>query len=328
MKIIRETSPYIHKKVSVERMMLDVLIALLPLCIFAIIVNGFNSLYMILLSSIIMVTAEVIFCKIIKHNISINNILSPLISGIIFALLLPTKTNVYVIIMGSLFGIIIGKLLFGGIGSNIFNPACLGRVFVMVAFGSKLNYTNDKFYDVVTGGTPLVTNDYSILDLLLGTIPGSIGEVCKILIILGGIYLFIRKSADFRVTISMLLTFLVIMFAWGITTKSENIFSFSLYQLLAGGVIFGAVFMVTDPVTSPITRPGRIWYGIIVAIIAAFIRIFGAYPEGVCFAILLGNMCVPAIDYYKWSTNKYSYKHIIAWTVVIIAAFLIVLLGA
>lgn len=328
MKIIRETSPYIHKKVSVERMMLDVLFSLLPLCTFAIIVNGFNSLYMILLSSIIMVGAEIIFCKIIKHKITINNFFAPLISGIIFALLLPTKTNIYIIIMGSIFGIVVGKLLFGGLGANIFNPACLGRVFVMVAFGSKLDYTSDKYYDVVAGGTPLVGNGYSLSDVFFGTIPGSIGEVCKILIILGGIYLFIRNSADFRITLSMLITFFILMLAFGITSETENIFSFSLYQLLTGGVLFGAFFMVTDPVTSPITRPGRIWYGIIVGIIAAFIRIFGAYPEGVCFAILLGNMCVPAIDYYKWSTNKYNYKHIIAWTTILIISFLIIVFGA
>ena len=264
----------------------------------------------------------------------IDNFLAPLISGLIYALIMPAGARVWVVIVGALFGIVVGKLLFGGLGSNIFNPAALGRVSATICFGGLAN-NGSMFIDVVAGGTPLAhTNgnianigNYKLIDLFIGTVPGTIGEGGKICIIIGGIYLLIRKSADIRAMLSTIIAFAFLMFVAALKVDSANALNIMLYQLLSGGLIFGAVFMVTDPVTSPTTKFGRILYGTLVASIACLIRLFGAFPEGVAFAILIMNMFVPAIDYYKWSNPKYNYKQLIALGVVILAMVLIILLA-
>lgn len=346
MKLIKETSPYIHRKSSVKRMMIDVLIALFPVVIFAIVMNGWQAIYVILLSVFTMVSAELIFVfltkqepfdgtkkklfekiKVAKKNASINNITSPLVSAIIYAMMMPAGASWYVVVIGALFGIVIGKLVFGGLGSNIFNPAAVGRVSVMICFGSDLRYL-----DAVASGTPLQQlsdnlaniNNYSLSDLFLGNVPGSMGEVSALLIILGAVYLIVRKSADYRPIVSMICTFAFLMLIAGLVIEEVSCFKFMLFQVLAGGLMFGAVFMITDPITSPISGPGRYTYGIIVAILAVLIRLLGAYPEGVAFAILLGNMLVPVIDYYKWQSNRITFKHIILWASLIIMSSLII----
>ena len=346
MRLIKETSPYIHRKSSVKRMMLDVLIALLPVVIFAIVINGWNALYVILLSLVTMISSELVFVYLTKQTpydgykktfkekiknayqgATINNIITPAISAVIYSMIMPAGANWYVVIIGALFGIVVGKLLFGGLGSNIFNPAALGRVSVMVCFGSDITYL-----DAVAGGTPLQQlsenlaniNNYSLSDLFLGNVPGSMGEVSALLILIGGIYLLIRKSCDWRPMVGMLASFIVLMLVAGFVVEDVNCFKFMLYQTLAGGLVFGAIFMITDPVTSPTTGPGRFTYGIIVGLLAVLIRLLGAYPEGVAFAILLGNMLVPVIDYYKWQSNKVTYKHIILWASFIVSCSLII----
>ena len=359
MKLIKETSPYIRRKSSVARMMGDVLIALAPVSIFSMVIYGWRAIYMFLLSLVVMIGAECVFVYLTKQDpydgtkksfkekvkvacskATINNILAPAISAVIYALLLPAGTNWYIVIIGALIGIVIGKLVFGGLGANIFNPAAVGRVSVLICFGSRLSETlknaSGAFgVDVVAGGTPLAqvmtdmtnVNSYSLLDMFLGLIPGMIGETSKVLIILGAIYLFIRRSADFRPTLSALVTFMFLMFIAGLKVDGVNPFTFMLYQTLGGGLIFGAVFMLTDPITSPTTKPGRYLYGIVVAILVVLIRIFGAYPEGVAFSLLIGNMLVPLIDYYKWQTSKINYKHLILWSGLIGACALVLVLG-
>lgn len=350
MKIIKENSPHIHKASSVKRMMIDVLIALIPVTVFAIIQFKLQAVKVIGISVVTMVLAELVYCFIVNQDpyngekktfkqklktciskSSINNITAPLISGLIYALIMPNDVSWYIVLTGALFGIVIGKLVFGGLGGNIFNPAAVGRVFTMICFGASVKYspvaslgaTSDMF-DTLAGGTALVAIENSaiitldaIKNLFIGTIAGSMGEVSKICILVGAIYLIIRKSCDPRPMLSMILTFMVLMLFAGIGLGQDNIFMYMLYQTLSGGLLFGAVFMVTDPITSPTTRPGRITFGILVAIVAALIRCLGAYPEGVAFAILICNMFVPVIDYYKWSTNKYSWKHFVLWTCLI-----------
>ena len=346
MKIVKSNSPYIHRKSSVKRMMIDVLIALIPVVVFSIIQYGLSAVKILGISIVTMLISEFVFVFItnqdpydgnkrtLKERIntaiskaSINNITAPLISAIIYAMIMPAGAKWYYILVGSASGMILGKLLFGGLGSNIFNPAALGRIITVVCFGGKMSYTNPLIngsFDATAGGTPLsviatdmtVINYNSIGNLFLGLIPGSIGEICKVAILIGFIYLVIRKSCDFRPTVGMLGSFLIIVI-FASLAKGENVLQFSLYHLLSGGLLFGACFMVTDPITSPVTRPGRFTFGICVGVITAFIRLLGAYPEGVAFAILLSNMLVPVIDYYKWSTNKYSYKHAILWSSII-----------
>ena len=358
MKIIKENSPHIRKGSSVKRMMIDVIIALMPVVIFAFIQYGLNALKLFGISIVTMLAAEFIFCFITlqdpydgtKHNfknrlktctskMTINNITAPLISALIYALIMPAGATWYVIFVGALFGIVIGKLVFGGLGGNIFNPAAVGRVFAMVAFGALFKYTMPSAIfnvDIFAGGTPLASEVLSnssiftweaLRDLFFGLTKGSMGEVCKALIIVGGIYLFIRRSADFRPAASMILSFMLIMLIAGFMMKSVNPWIYMLYHTLSGGLLFGAIFMITDPVTSPTTAPGRVTFGLMVGIISAFIRLFGAYPEGVAFAILIANMFVPVIDYYKFSSNKYSFKKILLWLAMIVLAIIVIVVA-
>ena len=367
MKIVRSTAPYIRRNSSVKRMMIDVIIALMPVVIFSIVQFGLKAVMTLGISIFVMLLGEFVFVFLtnqipydgVKHKLgekikyakskaTINNITAPLISAIIYAMIMPATYNWYHIALGALMGIVIGKLLFGGLGSNIFNPAAVGRIATVLCFGEFLKYGDpliNHTTDVLVSGTPLgaltdaFTNNSlgmiswkTNLDLFLGFVPGSMGEICKAAILLGALYLIIRKSCDFRTILGTICTFMVLMLVAGLTLKTKtnfdvDPFAFMFYQTLSGGLIFGAVFMVTDPVTSPVTRPGRITFGALVAIIAVMIRLFGAYPEGVAFAILISNAFVPVIDYYKWSTNKYNYKHAILWSLMLIIPALIIYFG-
>ena len=370
MKLVAQSAPYIRKPVSVKRMMLDVLIALVPVLLFACIQNGWNGIYVVLISVATMLVTELVchmfikwpsgmkikelfskegFIK-LKNQYTINNIIAPLISAIIYALIMPAGCNWYVVLIGALFGMLIGKMIFGGLGSNIFNPAATGRVFVGVCFGSKLVYGQGGV-DVAASGTPLAAikgnlgmvghalNEYSLLDLFLGQIPGSMGEVCSLLIIVGGIYLFVRRSADLRACLSMIGSFAIITLVVSIVAyciwsnqphdafvgADWSVFDLFIYEMLSGGLLFGAVFMITDPVTSPTTKFGRIAFGAMAGIITALVRYCGAYPEGVAFSILIANMFAPAMDYLmRGKKNTYTWKQLLGLGIAMVVICLIV----
>lgn len=342
MKLLFKTSPYIRKNVSVSRMMMDVIIALLPVTIFAIIQNKLGAIQVLLISILTMIFFELISImfikwpkgmkfkelfskegfKKLKSQYTVNNILAPLISGMIFALTLPAYCDWYVVFIGSLFGIIIGKMVFGGLGQNIFNPAATARVFVAICFGAKINeaYSLQASYDAVASATPLATNisqsSYSLLDLFFGNVSGSMGEVSTILILIGAIYLFARRSADIRAFLGFVLSFMALSFVAVISgfgkSDSVSMLDTYLYQIMAGGMLFGATFMITDPVTSPVTKFGRVLYGAIAGSLVVLIRISGALPEGVVFSILIVNMLAPTIDYLtRGHKNKYPWQGIL-----------------
>ncbi len=366
----RETSPFIRKQVSVKRMMLDVIIALIPITLFAMIQNGWNGVYVILTAIITMLLTEFVAVALIKwpdgmprkelftkagfkkivEQFNINNIYCPLISALIFSLLLPAATPVYVVIVGAIVGILFGKLVYGPYGSNIFNPAALGFVFVLLCFSSQLDAARDVAASVVrpdvvvdgviAGGTPLTQisgnlanfgnalQTYSLSDLFVGNVPGAMGEVCSVLIIVAFIYLTIRRAIDVRATLGMILGFGLVALSVGITLyciNGTNVGEFLLYQLLAGGLLFGAVFMITDPVTSPVTKFGRLFYGVFAGLMVALIRYIGAYPEGTAFAILLANIIASALDYFmQGKKNTYSWIQLTVTFVVIVCVCLIV----
>ena len=366
----RETSPFIRKNVSVKRMMLDVIIALIPITLFAMIQNGWNGIYVILASIITMLLTEFIAVALIKwpdgmprkelftkvgfkkivEQFNINNIYCPLISALIFSLLLPAATPVYVVIVGALVGILFGKLVYGPYGSNIFNPAALGFVFVLICFSGQLDEARNVMASVmrpdvvvdgaIAGGTPLTQisgnlanfgnalQTYSLADLFFGNVPGAMGEVCSLLIIVAFIYLAIRRAIDVRATLGMILGFSLVALSVGITLyciNGTNVGEFLLYQLLAGGLLFGSVFMITDPVTSPVTKFGRLFYGVFAGLMVALIRYIGAYPEGTAFAILLANIIASALDYFmQGKKNTYSWIQLTVTFVVIICICLIV----
>ncbi|MCF7931839.1 MAG: RnfABCDGE type electron transport complex subunit D [Acholeplasmataceae bacterium] len=331
MQAVKKTSPYIRKDVTTNRMMTDVLIALIPVVFFAVFRFGADALWRVVIAVVVMVGLEALafgmmhapdkkaesFIDKLKSryaSFTINNITIPAVSAVIFAMLVPSKLPLYAVAVGAAFGIVVGKMLFGGTGSNIFNPAAAGRIFIALALTQMFSgaYTD---VDLIAGGTALsairtglpfpdVLNSYALSDLFFGFIPGAMGEVSFLAILIGGIYLVVRKSADYRVMLSAVLTFVLLMTVAAFALHPDHVFTFVLYQLFSGGLLFGVVYMITDPVTSPVTRPGRIIFGMMVAAITVLIRLFGAYPEGVAFALLFSNMFVPLIDFPKWSTNK------------------------
>ena len=361
MIISKETSPHIRRKATVTRMMADVLIALAPTLIFSFVVFPLNTLFFYLISVGIMLSAEFVyvglrnmmpkdgqkhsfkerFAYAYKGKFNQNNILPAAISAIIFTLIMPAGAPYYAVAVGALVGIVLGKLVFGGLGSNIFNPAAVGMLFAKICFGSQYKTVDTWYYtipDAAAGATPLgVMNGgsfsampYSLFDLFFGRIPGTLGEVYKITILIGLVYLLIRRSADFRIVCSYLGTVAFLSLIAGLSilglNPSFNPFYFTLYQLLSGGVLFGAVFMLTDPVTSPINSPSRIIYGMVAAVCTIFIRFFAALPEGVGFSILIANMVAVVLDHYEWSSSRYTWKKFLIMGLVVGLAALIVFL--
>ena len=354
MIISKENAPHLRRKATVARMMCDVLIALAPTLIFSFVVYPINTLITSSISIFVMLLCEFVYIGLrnmmpkdgkkhsfkerfvyaYKDKFTRNNILTSLISAIIFTLIMPAGAPIYAIIVGAFAGIVLGKLVFGGLGSNIFNPAVVGMLIAKVCFGSQyVAYVDTWYYsipDVAAGATPLgltnggfLTNitQYPLFDLFFGRIPGTLGEVYKITILIGLIYLLIRRSVDFRIVVSYLGTFTFLMLVAGLAIfaidKSINPFVFTLYNLLTGGVLFGATFMLTDPVTSPINSPSRIIFGMVAAVVTVFIRLFAALPEGVGFSILIANMVAVALDHYEWSNPRYTWKKFLAMGLII-----------
>lgn len=364
MTIVKENSPHLRRKASVTRMMVDVLIALAPTLIFSFVVYPLNTLITYLTSLFIMIGSEFVyvglrgmmpkdgqkhsfkerFAYAYKGKYNQNNIITPAISAVIFTLIMPAGAPIYAVIVGALVGIVLGKLVFGGLGSNIFNPAVVGMLFAKLCFGSQyVQYVPTWYYqmpDVITQPTPLgmvnggmfaSINDYQLLDMFFGRIPGTLGEVYKITILIGLIYLLIRRSADYRIVVSYLGTFIILMFIAGLSVMGlgtgVNPFIYTLYHLLGGGVLFGATFMLTDPVTSPINPPSRWIYGMVAAVFTVLIRLFAALPEGVGFSILIANMVGCVLDHYEWSSSKYTWKKFLTMGLLLVIPALIIFLA-
>jgi electron transport complex protein RnfD len=371
MEIIQENSPHLRRRDNLTGMLLDVLIALAPVLVFSLIQYTWHILVNVALSMAVMCLSEFVFIIIkmgkpregdtdsfgvrLKKSYSINNFLAPAISATLLALMMPAKyTNptgfiYFVVITSALFGIVIGKLVFGGTGTNIFNPAAVGFVFSKVCFDSKFSgLWYDSAYNglvdeklsagasVLSSGSQLETvfsSKASLLDMFFGIripgftngVPGALGETYKLAILLGLAYLLIRHVADWRVIVSYLGTFAILICFAGLiaTLKQVPNFSFSsffLTQLLSGGMLFGVTFMLTDPVTMPITQPSRILYGMIAAVSTVFIRLLGDNAEGMAFSILIANMVSPVLDYYKWSSPKFNWKNLTAMGAIMVAA--------
>ena len=289
-------APHIRDSIDLKRYMVTVLIAVLPCVAAGTYFFGPRVLGLIMISYIFGGACEVLFSAIRKKEINEGF----LITGIIYPLILPPAIPYWMAAVGIIVGVVFGKEVFGGTGKNIFNPAMVGRLFLAVAFPIEMTAKwSAPFVDAITSATPLI--DFkgtgalaSGWNLLVGNIPGSAGETCKIAIILGGIFLVITKVANWRIPLSYLGTFAILSFVFNNIWPGS--FAPPLFQLLSGGLLFGAVFMATDPVTSPFTQGARWLYGILLGVLTVCIRGFSGYAEGVMFAIVFMNIFSPILD--------------------------------
>ncbi len=312
------TSPHIRDPLDVKRFMSMVIIALLPCLAMSLYYFGWRIVPVIIVSYMVGGTIEVLFAIVRKEEINEGF----LVTGLLFPLIMPPAVPLWIVAAGIAFGVLIGKELFGGTGRNLFNPALLGRCFVFLAYPKALssgwvlpqaqwpgrlaqyitpegtNLFTGQVADAISGATPLAQakqgNWAAISDLIVGNTAGCIGETCAIAIIIGAIILIVCKVSNWRTTVSTLGSFLVL---GGIMHHFQpNTFGPVTWHLWAGGLLFGAVFMTTDPVTSPNTNQGKWIYGMIIGVSTVLIRNLTGYVEGVTFAILLGNISAPILD--------------------------------
>ncbi|MBV1923412.1 MAG: RnfABCDGE type electron transport complex subunit D [Flavobacteriaceae bacterium] len=317
-KIVISASPHVHSDRTSKKLMYDVVIALIPAFLVSLYVFGIGALIVTSVAIISCIVFEYLIQKfILKSEITILDG-SALITGILLAFNVPSSLPIWMIIVGSLVAIGIAKLSFGGLGFNIFNPALVGRVFLLVCFPVQMTLwptpvvNNTAIVDAVTGETTLgiIKNGLmygetmttiaskipSTLDLLLGITGGSLGEMSALALLIGGIYLIIRKVITWHIPVTLLVTMLVFTGIYWLVDPETYVNP--MIHILSGGALLGAFFMATDLVTSPMTKKGMVIFAIGIGIITVVIRFYGAYPEGISFAILIMNAFVPLINSY------------------------------
>lgn len=303
-------APHGRDALDIKRYMTMVIIGLLPATAAAFYFYGWRLIPMIIVSYAAGGAVEVAFACIRKEPIAEGF----LVTGLIFPLILPPTLPLWMVAVGVMVGVFLGKELFGGTGRNVFNPAIVGRVFLALSYGKQmsqswappgdgplgnmLNYVTQSGLDGVTTATPLAIakagGHLSLFDLFMGRIPGSLGETSALMIILGGTFLALTKVSNWRTVVSILGS--AAAMAGALWASNPEKYLGVLPSLCAGGLMFGAFFMATDPVSGPITNAGKIVYGILIGSMTILIRNFAGYPEGVMFAILLGNITAPILD--------------------------------
>ena len=297
--LIVSSSPHIHRKTSTATIMADVIIALAPATIASVILFGVSALIRILVCVAAAVASEYLFNLICKKPQTITD-LSAIVTGLLLAFSLPAKTEIYYCALGAVFAIVVVKCLFGGIGCNFANPAVTARIMLFIAFSSSVgggSATNFQSADLAAGATPLEiiksSSDKalpSLLDMFLGNRAGALGETCVLALVIGGIYLIVRKVIHWELPVIYLAT----VFLLSLAIKQDPIIA--LYELLGGGAVLAAFFMITDYVSTPINRLGKMVFAFGCALFTIIFRFFSSYPEGVSFAILLMNILAPYIE--------------------------------
>ena len=297
------SSPHIRSRNSTRRIMLDVIIALCPALIMGVVIFGIRALLVVLASVASAVLSEFLFNLIVKKKQTVSD-LSAVITGLLIGLGLHANAPIWQCVIGSVFAIVVVKCCFGGLGCNFANPAITARVFILISFsGTLAGGAIPKISgapELLSGATPLEAARNgealpALLDMFLGLRGGAIGETCIAALLVGFIYLVVRKVINFEIPLIFVGTvFLLSLIADGSLTAA-------LYQILSGGLILGAVFMATDYVTTPITRTGKMIFAFGCGLITFLVRAFGNYPEGVSFAILFMNVLSPYIE--KWTAK-------------------------
>ncbi|MGB2705775.1 MAG: RnfABCDGE type electron transport complex subunit D [Candidatus Omnitrophota bacterium] len=292
--------PHVFDRGSMPKAMRDVIIALIPAIFASIYFFRIRAVILFVVSVVSCVVFEAVIQVLMKRKVTIYDC-SAIVTGILFAMNMPPSLPVWTCVLGCFVAIGLAKQLFGGLGNNIFNPVFLGRAFLAAAFPTFMTtWNNPVTLDAVTGATPLgmvkFGHDLSVNygDLFIGNVSGSVGETSAIALIIGGIYLLIRKTIDWRVPLSYIATVFIIGSV--VHTAAPGTYADGLFYVLAGGLLIGAIFMATDPVTGPVTKTGRWIFGAGCGVVTMIIRLWGGLPEGVMYAVLLMNAVTPLLN--------------------------------
>lgn len=297
-------TPHVRSKESIQSIMRDVIIALVPATAAGIYYFGLRALILIVAAIISAVFFEWLYEKITRKPVTIND-LSAVVTGLLLAMNLPASAPVWVAIVGSAFAIIFAKQLFGGLGQNFINPALAGRAFLLASYPTEMTtwvVPNGLAADAATYATPLAqlkngTLDASLGQLVLGQVGGTIGETCAIALIIGGIYLLYKHVISWKIPVIYIATVFILFAVIG-----RHGMRMPVQEIFAGGVMLGGIFMATDYASSPVTPKGQIIFAVGAGLITYLIRTFGGYPEGVSYSILLMNVCVPLIERFTEPT--------------------------
>jgi electron transport complex protein RnfD len=313
------SSPHISSGASVDVIMRNVFLALLPVSVFSVYAFGIAAALVLGTAVVSCIATEHLLCRMTGKATTIGD-WSVAITGLLYGLTLPPDLPLWMVAVGAIFAVAVGKFMFGGLGYNAFNPALVGRAFLQAAFPQAMThwatpFATDRFtdiptsilampfatpvYDAVTAATPLARMKFETIqagnqELLFGLTTGSAGETCAVLIFLGGAYLVARNMMNWRIPISIMLT--VSAITWVFMQYDPVVYPRPAFMLFAGGLMLGAVFMATDMVASPITNAGCWLYGLLIGTLIVVIRFWGGMPEGVMYAILLANAVSPHID--------------------------------
>ena len=309
-KLIVSPSPHVQSAQSTASIMRDVVIALIPALIVSTIVFGVNVLMVTAISVASCVLFEYLIQKLMVKGPSTIGNWSAVVTGVLLAFNLPATIPWWIIVIGAFVAIAVAKMTFGGLGKNPFNPALVGRVFLLIAYPVQMTTfpaVENPALDALSGATPLAAVKFGadagivpVENLLLGMMPGSLGEVAAFALLAGFVYLLVRKVITWHIPVTVLGTMAVFAFVVALTRGGDAalMWQFPLFHILAGGAMLGAIFMATDYATSPMTVKGQVIFAVGIGVITMCIRLWGAYPEGMSFAILIMNACVPLINKY------------------------------
>lgn len=311
-KLVVSPSPHIHSGLSTAKCMYNVLIALIPAFIVSLYYFGLGALLVTLTAVLSCLFFEYTIQKFfLKGETTIGNG-SAILTGVLLAFNLPANLPLWIVVIGSLFAIGIGKMAFGGLGNNIFNPAIAGRIFLLISFPQQMTTwprpkalnmeldgeTGATILETLKKGTSHEIINLDVTEILIGNVSGSFGEVSAIALLLGFAYLLWKRIITWHIPISIIATVFIFSFLTSLNEGLQYALIFSEIQILSGGLLLGAIYMATDYVTSPMTRGGMILYGILIGLITIIIRLWGSYPEGMSFAILIMNGVTPLINKY------------------------------
>ncbi|MBQ5900126.1 MAG: RnfABCDGE type electron transport complex subunit D [Alistipes sp.] len=310
-KFIVAPAPHMHNPHSTQSLMRDVIIAMLPALAVSIWVYGLSVLYVTAIAVVSCVLVEYLIQKFLFKGAPTICNLSAVVTGILLAFNLPSNIPWWIIVIGAVVAIGVAKMTFGGLGHNPFNPALVGRVFLLIAYPVQMTSfaqpVGGEYVDAFAGATPLAAlkaqaievGDVNLLNMFAGVMPGSMGEIAAAALLVGGLYMLWRRVITWHIPVAVLGSMAAFAFIVALAQGGgEVLYALPAFHLLAGGAMLGAIFMATDYVTSPMTPKGMIIYGVGIGVITMVIRMWGAYPEGMSFAILLMNAVTPLINKY------------------------------